>query len=255
MQQRTISTMQPLTGATAGAAANLIISRLSVPVIQRIDGYMNGTDSSTQYWLMFFSGTAVPADTAVPLFELQLVGKNGFSWDFSAQGGLDFTKMLSLFTGALGLIAVISSTSATLTASVATMDIAVTVNEPFLLIAGQSVIGDLTTAVQALTVWSSATGPKKLIHIDAKNNVGGGTIQYLQLFAQSPTAADIPIMGWSLADAATLTLDFGQGFSPFLQIAGSPPTTKQGCFLAVSSTAATYTAAAGTPWTIRTFYK
>lgn len=246
--------MQPLTGATAGAAASLVISRLNVPIIQRIDGYMNGTNNTTQYWLMFFAGTSVPANTTAPLFELQVVGKNGFSWDFGAQGGLDFTKMLSLFTGTLGLVVAISSTSATLTASAETMDIAVTVNEPFLPVAGLSVIGDLTTAVAFLNVWSQASGPKSLYNVVARNNSGTAT-QYLMLFpdeAINVMAGRRPLAAFALADGITLPLSFGvSGFSP------KQNTTVElhACCLMVSSAPDIYTAVVGTPWTIQAFYK
>lgn len=258
MQQRTVSTMQPLTGIAAGAAASLIISRLSVPIIQRIDGYMNGTDSSTQYWLMFFAGAAVPADTTKPLFELQIVGKNGFSWDFGATGGLDFTKMLSLFTGALGLVVAISSTSAALTASVATMDIAVTVNEPFLPLAGMSVAGDLTTAVAALSVFANnQTVRKAVYHIDA-TNTDAGIAQYLQLFPNGiPIANQVP--RWSspaIANGASYYADFGSdGYAAFQQTAANPPLILNGCYLAVSTDPTKYVAPSGTHWTIRAFYK
>lgn len=258
MQQKTVSTMQPLTGTAAGAAASLIISRLSVPIIQRIDGYMNGVDTSTQYWLMFFAGTTVPANATQPLFALQVVGKNGFSWDFGSQGGLDFTKMSTLFAGTLGLVVAISSTASTLTASAATMDIAVTINEPFLPVKGLSVAGDLTTAVAALSVFANnQTVRKAIYHIDA-TNTDAGTAQYLQLFPNGiPIANQVP--QWSspaIADGASYYADFGSdGYAAFQQTAANPPLVLNGCYLAVSTDPTKYVAPSGTHWTIRAFYK
>lgn len=256
MQQRTVSTMQPITGQTPGAAASLIISRLSVPVIQRIDGYMNGADTSTQYWLMFFAGTTVPANATAPLFELQIVGKNGFSWDFAAQGGLDFQKMLPLQAGTLGLIIAISSTSATLTASVATMDIAITVNEPFLPNAGQSVSGDLTTARNNLTVWSNPQSVRLgLLHLDVTNTDGGAT-QYLHIYPVAPSAGDVPAASFPVTNGGSISQDFGTlGLSPFRTSTVTPTTNYNGCYFYVSTTAASYTAPSGNHWTMRGIYK
>lgn len=254
MNQKTVSTMQPLTGETAGPAVKLLISRLNVPSIVRMDGFMNGV-AATQYWLMFFAGTTVPVDTTKPLFQLQVVGVNGFSWDFGADNGLDFMDMLPLFPGTLGLIVAVSSTADVLTASAATVSLSVTVTSSFLPVAGMSVAGNLTSARQNIGVWADDGAYRKLFHIDATNNVGDASVQYLQLFTAVPVSGTtLPLKQWKCADAASLVLDFGaDGFVPWTKTAAGVLHT--GCGLYVSTTTGLYTAAAGTPWTIRAFYK
>src|ERR1700748_3590696 len=124
MQTKVVSTFNPLTGQTGGAAHFLLLANDgSLPIIQRIDGYMNGV-ANTQYWLQFFAATTVPADTAVPLFELQVIGLNGFSW-FFGDNGQNFAKLADLPTGTANLIVAVSSTSGTLTSSAVTMDLEV----------------------------------------------------------------------------------------------------------------------------------
>lgn len=257
MQTKTISTMQPLTGQTSGAAISLVVvdNNTSIPCIQRIDGYMNGA-SNTQYWLHFFAANTAPANTTVPLFELQVVGQNGFSWDFGNDGGLDFKKMLDLPAGTANLIVCVSTTSGTFTAATSqTMDIAVTIDEPFLpVLAAWTVAGDLTTGVQALTVWADGAY-HQLYEIQVKHN-SGGTAKYLQLFTVSPVANAIPL--WCspvvAGSGGTALFNFGAaGFRPITQDVNSN-TIHNGCYLAVSSTANIYTAVGGTPWNIRAKY-
>ena len=249
--------MQPLTGQTAGAAISFVVvdNNTSIPCIQRIDGYMNGT-ANTQYWLHFFAATAAPATNTKPLFELQVVGVNGFSWDFGNDGGLDFKKMVDLPAGTANLIVCVSTTSGTFTAATTqTMDIAVTIDEPFLpVLATWATAGDLSTGVQALTVWADGAY-HQLFEIQAKN-VSGGAVNYLQLFTKSPSANDIPL--WCSPGVVNATnaplFNFGVGgLRPINQDVNSN-TIHNGCYLAVSTTANKYTAAAGTPWTIRAKY-
>lgn len=256
MQQRTVSTMQPLTGQTPGAANKLLLTRMGLPVLQRVQGYMAGADSTTQLWLMFFAGTSVPVDTTKPLYELQVTQKTAFDSDYGAQGGLDFSKMVDLPVGTQGLIVQVSSTSGALTASVVTADIQITFNDAIVPSFGQSVAGDLTSAVALLAVFTNPQTVRKAIYRLDATNTDGGAIQYLGIYQTAPSANQIPLAVFPVANAASITQFFGtDGFAPFQQTAAVPPVAQNGCYLYVSTDATKYVAPSGTHWTIRAFYK
>jgi hypothetical protein len=87
----------------------------------------------------------------------------------------------------------------------------------------------------------------------AGTNSSGGTV-YLMLFAApTPATGAAPIQQWALTNGSSLPpLVFGDGEPVMSQdISG---TIHQGCYLYVSSTAQTYTAAAGTPMTLLAFF-
>lgn len=263
MNTTTVSTFKPLPGQTAGAAISLVLNNEGKqPVIYEVRGYMNGV-TNTQYWLQFFAGTVAPTGGTKPLWEEQVLGLDGFGFDYS-QKGLDFLNISP--TGTAGqtagsLICCVSTSSGTFTAATTqTMDLEVVMEaDGSTRVFGQSIAGDLTTAVQTLQVWTNASGPKHLYRIDATSSYGGGTTTYLQLHTvDAPSAGAVPLMYWSVADTATIKELFGDnGLVPFTQVpvAGAAATFNQGCSLFVSTTANTYTAAAGTPYTIRAFFK
>lgn len=254
MRTRTISTMQPLTGQAAGAANNLLISRENIPVLERIDGYVNGV-ANTQYFLQFFAGTVLPANTTKPLFELMVLGVNGFSWDFGAEGGLDFYRMMDLPLGTQGLIVGISTTSGAFTQSAVTLTIEATVEERFIVQVGIATTGDLTTATKGVVIFANGTD-HGLIAFDVTNN--DVATQYIGLYPNGiPTANQIPLRFWTVAAGQTVRQYFGyDGLKPFQQaFPGGVLTTLNGCGLYVSSDPTKYVAIAGNTWTILGYYK
>lgn len=109
-------------------------------------------------------------------------------------------------------------------------------------------VGDTSSNVTGLTVWADdATnqGLHSLREILVTN--GSAAIRYLQLFTVSPSDGDIPLRTFTFALSQTRTLRFGGGdgvagnggFVPFrLSSAGA---YQNGCYLAMSTTAATLT--------------
>jgi hypothetical protein len=262
MNTAVVSTFKPLPGQTAGAAISLVLNNDGkAPVLYQVRGYMNGT-ASTQYWLQFFNAAVAPAANTKPVWEEQVIGQDGFGFDYS-QKGLDFLVISPAGVGGQGvgnLICCVSTTSGVFTAATTqTMDLEVEMESDGYRVLGQSVIGDLTTAVQTLQVWANASGYQHLYRIDATSSYGGGTTTYLQLHTvDAPSAGAIPLLYWPVADTATIKKTFGDsGLVPWTQVlnAGAAATINKGCSLFVSTTANTYTAAAGTPYTIRAFYK
>lgn len=260
MNTSVVSTMKPLTGQAAGDAISLILANNGrTLVLYRVSGFMNGV-ANTQYFLQFFAATVAPTANTKPLWQEQVLGVDGFTFDYS-QKGLDFYRMGGNAAGTGNLICCVSTTSGVFTAATTqTASIEVEYESEGYNVTGKSVAGDLTTAIQQLSVWISGAGYKNLFAINATNNVGDTSVQYLMLFTSAGQAVlgAVPIQQWQCADGATLNLDFGDvGFVPFTStlITNAAPTISKGCLLVVSSTSGTYTQAGGTPWTIRAFYK
>lgn len=198
-------------------------------------------------WLQLHSGTAIPSNGAVPLYAPLLVPNVYISEDT-----FDDPRIVP----APGIVAVISSTRATLTVdAAANIDITVEVEEYEL----QSPVslttaGDLTTSIKNLEVWAESAGPKTLVRADIYNS-SGGTV-YVQLFAKdSPAEGAVPIRSWSLATVTPLILDFGPnaGISPYAQDADA--TARKGCTLLFSSTQNTKTLVGANSGTIKAYYK
>jgi len=260
MQTQVISTMQPLAGQVAGAANKLLVANdNSIVRMARIDGYMNGV-ANTQYWLQFFCSTAVPADTTVPLFELQVVGVNGFSWDFANQGGLDFRRLQELpdVGKNQNLIIAVSSTSGVLTASAATMNCEVTIEDPFTQSTGEVDAGDLVTAVKSLNVWADHNNDgtnetRRLMSGRIKNNIGTAATLYAMLFAHIPVANEVPLAMWAVADGTIKFINFGVDGRRLFSV-GSDGTVHDGCTIAMSTDPTKFVAIAGNSVNIRAKY-
>lgn len=250
--------MNPLTGQVAGDAISLVLNNTArTLVLYNVRGFMNGV-AGTLYYLQFFAATVAPAANTKPLWQEQIIGVNGFGFDYS-QKGLDFGRIGGNSAGTGNLICCVSTTSGVFTAATTqSASIEVEFESEGYDIAGKSVAGDLTTAVQKITVWNNASGPKFLFRVDATNNVGDASIQYLMLFTTNiPVNGATPYAQWQCADGASLKRAFGDnGVSPFTSVlTNGGSTIQQACVLAVSTTAGFYTAAAGSPWTIRGIYK
>jgi len=121
-----------------------------------------------------------------------------------------------------------------------------------------TVSGDLTSAVLNRQVWASASGPKKLLRLDVKNNSGSDAYPIISA-ADSPTAVNsaqtvLP----KVVDAATGTYFFGNGgLSPVERVTSAGAhLNRVGCNVACATARAVGTSiiAAGTPFNIRAVY-
>lgn len=200
-----------------------------------IDGFYNGPGGE---FLQLHNSPSTPAAGSVPVKSFYLALPGTLPSIFAALATLDYS--MGLFIG-------ISSTSGTYTASASVMDIFgdITNVEP---VPNYSESGDTATAIAALSVWTTANGPKFIHNIVATNATGGAT-QYLQLHVtDSPSNGDTALRSWALVDGTTKTISFGRdGFSP--RVGGN-----KGCRLVVSSTPGVLTTVAGTPWRIYVQY-
>ena len=195
IKSRLVSTNQ---GTSPGAATSLVIAAAGVDVtVLSYSGYCYAGNTSTQYWIMFFPQSSIPANGAQPIYKEQIVGANGFKFDYLPKG-INASNFMSLNTAVPipnqgGLIAVLSSTAETLTIATGggnNMDLDVFIEDYETLQAGISVAGDTSTAVKSLQVWSEAAGvgtnnlqgAQQLLKVVATNK--SGATQYLQLFAQ-----------------------------------------------------------------------
>ena len=271
---RLVSTNQALDGGgtarTAGPAFSLVIAPANTnATIQNFSGYCNGAGATTPYWIMFFAQATVPVNGTRPIFQEQVLGVNGFKFDF-LPNGISSRNMMN--TGQLvmspnfgGLVAVLSTTGDTLTIATGgnTMELDVWVDDfTPILPAGTTVVGDLTSPVTSLQVWTEAAGltaRKKLYTLEVDGTNLTTATHYIMIFAKDTNVAgDAPmatlIFPIALLQLRTLQngLDFGDTGLEVYQYDGT--TKRLGCTIMISSTKATYTAATGTAC-IRATYK
>lgn len=241
---RTISTFQVGSGA---AALSLVIngdSNSNCPDIIRISGYMNGT-ASTQYWIQYHRAVSAAAvsNGAVPLRSEQVLGGNGFTFDYYNLEPLDVSALTAL-PGNGALVLIVSTTKETLTKATGanTAEISVEVSgherEP-----GLTETTSATVTEQA--TWTTANGPKRLFELDVTSlgaltqytTINGVNYNFVQIYADDAGLQRI-VSEHKFEGSETIKLRFGGGLSP--AVMGSNGTLYKGCFVAISSTRGSY---------------
>jgi hypothetical protein len=203
----------------------------------RVRGNFNG--STADRWLQFFNSEVAAAEGAVPLFAaIPLYQTSPFFAEFEL-GACPFT---------LGCYACVSSTQGTKTISADTMDITVELDAP-LKQAGVTFVGDLTTGVTGLQVWSEASGVtrQKVLSIEVDGSNLTTAAQHVMIFAtDTVNTGDVGIFSLPIAIGGVLTganaLRFGEGLMPF----SHDTVDRVGCTVKISSTSPKYTAPTGT---------
>ena len=208
IRTKSISTNQTVgaDGATRTpqAAVSLLIAAAGIPAnILNVSGYCYGT-AATNYYLMLFNGIVAPANGAQPIFKQQILGADGFIFNYMPRGL--WAPNLKYPAGVSGLIAVLSTTAETLTIATGgvNMDLDVEIEEQNVEQPSTTTVGDLTTAVASLQVWAEAAGvgtanlggQKNLLKVDVINK--SGSDQYLQLFAQDDPVTNSATLGASV---------------------------------------------------------
>lgn len=117
--------------------------------------------------------------------------------------------------------------------------------------AGTSYAGDLTTADEVLQVWADAAGPKRLFEIITTNSYGG--VGYLQIHAANTPSDESLVEEFEIADGETKRLTFGKSGREVSKKVSNA--IANGCTLAYSSTAGSYTDIGAPGATIRAEYK
>lgn len=220
--------------------------------VRKVYGFCFGTAGVT-YFLHIFDTYAVPANGTSPLRSLQLIGQDGFSYSFE-ETEINTTTTLSL---------ALSSTDSTYTAVTdgAVVDLQGEVDQIEMNFPSTSSVGDLTTGVGSLQVWSEAAGtsaPKKLLRLEVTNNSGDAAypiVTFTDSFSLTDTTA-ISLEGSTrsggLADGTTKAYSFGRGQFMFKNDAG---TIRKGCTIRFSSTPVIpYVEIAGTSFNVRAIY-
>ncbi len=114
------------------------------------------------------------------------------------------------------------------------VDATVIVETDFPVSSGTTIAGDLTTGVDHLQVWSQATGPKRLLRVDIKNNAA--TTQYGFVYGNDAVGENEAQSNYSsgpleVAASATKSFFFGrEGLSPAPLVSG---VLHQGCTIEV----------------------
>lgn len=186
MPTKLISTFNGQTQA-AGAGTSLIIASSSLPTVQEIWGYCNGS-AGTQYFLQIFNAATVPSNTSVPLVSLMVTGGNGFGpFEYTKQG---WTPELLTETNNLvassGLIICLSTTESTLTIGTGnvTMDCMVKIDSGDMPIAKLGETKVTTALSSGVQVVKADPSQNKLIKFTAVNN--DGVKQFIALYGANP---------------------------------------------------------------------
>ena len=198
-------------------------------------------------YIQLHSASSLPADGAVPIGEPIAIAANGaFVRNWQPQG---------LPINSPGLVIVFSSTAATLTKVVAaTVDIEADVEEYETRKPSATVVGDLTTAVRSLEVWTEASGasaPNRLLKIEAKNLVAA--VRYLGIFAVNSPVAASNLISWvkfGASENKEFVFGMDNGLSPFQQDAITG-TTHLGCAILALDTISPFLAADSDDFNIR----
>lgn len=262
MPVKSISTIQAKT-----PIQNLTLLRLSDGpcVIFDIEGNVSST-TGTNYYIQLL-GTASPVSgTTVPLYSRLVVpaaygtGINGFSFVYRPEG-LDTSKMTNPEGGSittaggnsLPVFVAISTTDAVFTGVAAPTNVTVELEGQGTEPAGQTVVGDLTSNIAQLTVWTDPNPTNRLVKIQAMT---GAFVRYLQIFTVAPSNGMVPFLSLVLpingvTSLIPTTYGFGSGLKVYSQDANYVLHT--GCYLAISTTQNVLTLA-GANSRIKAFY-
>lgn len=148
-------------------------------------------------------------------------------FDWKPNGTLTFSE----------LTIAISSTNVNYTALTNTgVDATVVVETDFPVGDDTTVIGDLTTSVDHLQVWTQATGPKRLLRVDIKNNAGAtmyGFVYANDAVGENEAATNYSSGPLKVLAGETKSFFFGRdGLSPQALVGG---VLHQGCTVEVGS--------------------
>lgn len=213
-----------------GVAGLLVLSNGEDPKLLRIEGYCGGV-AGTQYWLQIHN--AAPAGGAAPLRSLQVLGSNGFTFDYSSGQGVCLENVAAWAISG-GLYVALSSTDATYTAPGITADINVDIEEFELELAGQTNVASGATAGGLKTILATgANNTQALLSLAVTET--GGVASFIQIFAKSPVLNDVPLEQFPLAANATVNLKFGSTGRAFYQ-QGNAGTLYKGIYIGISRT-------------------
>lgn len=237
MMTRTISVIAgtSVTLATGGVCPNMLC----------LEGYCNGV-ANTQYFLQLhkIAPANLVSGATVPLRSFQVLGANGFTFD-KEQTGLQLANLVNPASqSATGYYMVLSSTDAVYTTPGITCDINVEIEEFELELTDTSTnTGNSAAGIYA--VFADPNVSKRLVKLTVLDT--SGVASFVQVFAKSPVASQVPIQQWPLAANATLVLNFGSVGESGFDSQDTDGTNHSGCYIGLSQTTGSFDAAgAGT---------
>lgn len=217
-------------------------------VVKEMHGYNNNANS---VFIQFHQEPVLTAGDVPVCASFQCFANDGFMFSFGTQG----IELSELIVG-------MSTTEANFTSvgANAGLDITLDVDTQFAVDGTETIVGDLTTAQNALQVWSEATGAagaQRLLRVDIKNNEAATKLYNLVYAVDtvSPSTSGIESFNVCPANATTTTYygDAQCGFSPFQQ--DKNYTGHRGCTINVSGTPTAGTVWGNTLPNIRAIYK
>lgn len=207
--------------------------------VLRLRGNFNGTTADR--WLQVFDAVAAPADGTAPLIAaIPLYQSSPFFAEFEI-GALQLK---------FGCYICVSTTQATKTLSSDTMDVTAELDVPEMP-ASSTFVGDLTTGVTGLQVWTEAAGTttrKFLLSLEVDGTNLTTATQFIQLFAtDTVNTGDTPILSIPIAVGGVKTGSDALRFSTRgREVYSYDTAARRGCTIKISSTNTTYTAPTGT---------
>jgi hypothetical protein len=233
--------MLPVT--SIGAASKQVATH-RVSVLRARGTFLGASDGA---FLQFFDSKVAADEGAAPIIPAIPITKDGIFFVEEEISNLEFLA---------GCYVCVSSTRATKTLSADTMDICVELADPEVP-ASVTVVGNLSSAVTGLQVWTEAAGTasaKRLIQleVDATNmGLTSGAVAYIMGFAKDTNVlGDVPVFQIPIVQAQILTgksaISFGLEGRDMASIdavvSGTAPNTRRyGCTIAISTTTGTLT--------------
>jgi hypothetical protein len=207
--------------------------------VLKVEGFFRG--STSDQWLQLFDSATAPVADTVPLKSWPITQTTEFYKEFK-NGELHLSK---------GLYLGVSTVEGSFTVSGDHVDLSVELDkaeEP----SGTTLVGDLTSNVLHLDVWTEAAGasaPKRLVSFEV-DHLNASLDNYVMLFGRvfaNITAGNKPLTEWKVIHGVAYTIDSGAPFyfgkdgrDVVQQIAG---VNYSGCCILMSSTPTVYTAA------------
>jgi len=180
-------------------------------------------NTQTDRYIQFHSALTVATGAVPAVAALYAPAAAPFMWDFVT--GIPLSELL----------VAISSTQIDYTAVVDSgLDMTVDVETDHIVGSNTTLIGDLTTGVDLLTLWTEAAGttaPKRLLRLDVKNNSSVVAYAFVCALTSAANENGFIVSGpHKMGVGETINLSFGRhGLVPMELNPGSVP--RQGCMI------------------------
>lgn len=150
-------------------------------------------------FIQLFQSPTVAASDVPAIKALWAPSKAAFDWPFP--DGLQFSELLVAPSS--------SEANYTAVGAGAGLDMTVVIETDFLVDATITVAGDLTTGVASRQIWAEASGPKRLLRLDVKNNVGATAYAHISSL-DAPSTTDNRPEPLKVLNATTKNFWFGK---------------------------------------------